>query len=943
MRATWRKAERAARAAVERHGGGWRGLLAVAQRSWKVLRALGLAGFVRRLRNAAHTQASVPPPSDVVFPAPTPIERVQLRVGVMAHVFYPDLLGELAEALTAMPVPYVLLVSVMDDAAQAAAQQRLSSLPNLQTLHVRTVANRGRDLAPLIVTFREEVLALDVVAHWHTKKSLYTGSERQDWRNYLTASLFGSPQRIGWILGMFEAEPRLGIVYPESFSGVPLWAHTWLSNLQVCRELGQRLGVGIDAAAYIDFPAGSMFWARVEALRPLYALGLSLQDFPEERGQIDGTLQHALERMFVAVVRQQGLLAGILPADGALLLSTEGGRNWMQAFQMPLATRLTLSAIEANVVSLDVFDTLVTRPFLTPTGARAYLAHLADETLGVAGFAGLRERAEARAHALAGRDVDLDAIYAAMAQLAEAQDLPLGALQKLELETEARLLQPRQALVAAANALAASGRRLVAVSDMYLNRADLQQVLPAAVRALPEAWYVSCETGWRKDDSQAWEQLPAREGIAARHWLHVGDNEQADIQRPQMHGYLTPVHVLRPSALLDVVPALRPLRPAAGAHSAWQDQLWLGLLGRHLADLADTRPEQFGDRLHLASPASLGYLVFGPLVADYLLWLARLALSRGVGHLLFLSREGYLLQKAFAQLQAACPPLATLHGTYLLASRRGTGMPTLRQAADLDALLGSTYTGSLHNLLQARLGTPATTAVAAQLGAAEMHSMVLLPEMRAAVVQKLAPAMTALLEVASAEREGYLRYWRTTVGDAPAMVADLGYAGTIQAHLGRLTGTTLGGGYFAVTAGIAQVESSGWAEARHFDGRHTDAHTSPILQHDLLLETFLTAPVGQFSHFALHADDKVEPIFADNELDPKHFATVAAVQQGALDFVADLCAVGGSETWQFTFDRELIQAPLQCLGEGRWQAGDWARSLAVSDAFTGRGRVAVAI
>ncbi|KTF40170.1 rhamnan synthesis F family protein [Xanthomonas translucens] len=943
MSAAWRKATLAVRAAVERHGGGWRGLRAVAERGWKVLRALGLSGFLQRLRHAGQAQVSAAPPSDAVFPAPTPIERVQLRVGVMAHVFYPDLLDELAQALAAMPVPYVLMVSVMDDDAQRMVRQQLSALPNLQTLHVCQVANRGRDLAPLIVTFREEVLALDVVAHWHTKKSLYTGSERRDWRSYLTGSLFGSTQRVAWILGMFAAEPKLGIVYPESFGSVPLWAHTWLSNLHVCRELGQRLGIGIDATAYIDFPAGSMFWARVEALRPIYALGLNLHDFPEERGQIDGTLQHALERMFVAVVRQQGLLAGILPADGTLALSTEGSRNWMQAFQMPLATRVALSAIDASVVSLDVFDTLVTRPFLTPAGARAYLAHLAAESLGVAEFAMLRERAEARARAAAGRDVDLDAIYAAMAHLAEAKDLPLHALQKLELETEARLLQPRRALVAAAAALAANGRRLVAVSDMYLDSADLQRVLPSAVRALPHAWYVSCETGWRKDDGQAWEQLPARESVAARHWLHVGDNEQADIQRPQMHGYLTPMHVLRPSALLDVVPALRPLRPAAGAASPWQDQLWLGLLSRHLADLADVRPEQFGDRLRLESPASLGYLMLGPLIADYLLWLARLALSRGIGQILFLSREGDLLQKAFAQLQAACPSLAALRGRYLLASRRGTGVPTLREAKDLEALLGNTYTGSLQELLQARLGAPATTAIAAPSCAADMRSTVLLPEMRAALLQKLAPAMPALLAVAAAEREGYLRYWRDTVGEEPAMVADLGYAGTIQAQLARLSGTALGGGYFAVNRGIAQVEASGWAEACYFDGRSTQTPPSPILQHDLLLETFLTAAHGQFSHFALRDDGSTEAVFADSELDATQFATVAAVQQGALDFVADLCAVGGSETWQLTFDHALIQAPLRCLGEGRWQAGDWARGLAVSDAFTGRGRVAVTI
>ncbi|WP_371183110.1 rhamnan synthesis F family protein [Xanthomonas sacchari] len=932
---------KAARAAVERHGGGWRGLVAVAGRGWKVLRALGLHGFLQRLRQAGHRPMSAPPPSDVLFPDPTPIERVRLRVGVMAHVFYPDLLDELIQALTAMPVPYVLMVSVVDDAAYAAAETALSPLPNLQALHVRKVPNRGRDIAPLIVTFREDVMALDVVAHWHTKKSLYTGGERQDWRNYLTTSLFGSAPRIGWILGMFEAEPTLGMVYPESFSGVPLWAHTWLSNLQVCRDLGQRLGVDITADAYIDFPAGSMFWARVQALRPIYALGLGLQDFPEERGQIDGTLQHALERMFVQVVRQQGFLAGILPPDGTPALSTEGSRNWAQAFQMPLSTRLTLSAIDASIVSLDVFDTLVTRPFLSPTGARGYLAHLVARKLGIADFAVLRERAEARARTAAGRDVDLETIYAAMAELAEAKDLPLRDMQQLELATEARLLRPRPALLAAAQELAANGRRLVAVSDMYLSSADLQRVLPDAARALPQAWYVSCETGWRKDD-QAWERLPACEDVPERHWLHVGDNEQADIQRPQMHGYLTPVHVLRPSALLDVVPALRPLRPAAGRESAWQDQLWLGLLSRHLAQLADTQPSQFGERLRLDAPESLGYLVLGPLIADYVSWLARLALERGIGQILHLSREGYLLQKAFAQLQATCPPLTSLRSRYLLASRRGTGVPALREAADLDALLGSTYSGTLHDLVQARLGKPATAAIAAQLGDTEMRRTVLLPEMRAVVAQQLAPAMPALLDVAAAERESYLRYWHTTLGDEPAMVADLGYAGTIQAQLGRLTGARLGGAYFAVNAGIAQIEPTGWAEARYFDARTAGSDTSPILRHDLLLETFLTAPTGQFSHFELRGD-KVEPIYANDEPDAARLATIVKVQQGALDFVADLCAVSEDETWQLEFDRTLIQAPLRCLGEGRWQAGDWARGLAVDDAFTGRGKVPLPI
>ena len=41
-----------------------------------------------------------------------------------------------------------------------------------------------------------------------------------------------------------------------------------------------------------NFPNGSMFWARSEAIKPLIELNLNWNDFPEEPLPIDGTLPH---------------------------------------------------------------------------------------------------------------------------------------------------------------------------------------------------------------------------------------------------------------------------------------------------------------------------------------------------------------------------------------------------------------------------------------------------------------------------------------------------------------------------------------------------------------------------------------------------------------------------------------------------------------------------
>src|SRR6185437_13658460 len=84
-------------------------------------------------------------------------------------------------------------------------------------------------------------------------------------------------------------------------------AHHWLSNAAQAPGLFGRLGVTrYPTGGYFDYPVGGMFWARVDAIRPLLDAGFSFDDFPVEAGQTDGTLAHAIERCFVPLARSQG-------------------------------------------------------------------------------------------------------------------------------------------------------------------------------------------------------------------------------------------------------------------------------------------------------------------------------------------------------------------------------------------------------------------------------------------------------------------------------------------------------------------------------------------------------------------------------------------------------------------------------------------------------------
>ena len=55
----------------------------------------------------------------------------------------------------------------------------------------------------------------------------------------------------------------------------------------------------------IVFPVGNMFWARVDAVLPLFT-NILLDNFPNEKGQADGTIAHAIERLWVYTAEYNG-------------------------------------------------------------------------------------------------------------------------------------------------------------------------------------------------------------------------------------------------------------------------------------------------------------------------------------------------------------------------------------------------------------------------------------------------------------------------------------------------------------------------------------------------------------------------------------------------------------------------------------------------------------
>ena len=232
-------------------------------------------------------------------PAKVPTE---VRVALHLHVYYPDLLGEILERLSMNAAKPDLFVSVPNDTVAAVVRKMMRKYGKY-LIKIEVVPNAGRDLGPMLTAFGSSFVEhYDIVGHLHTKKSVDIADEDTGkvWYRFLMENLLGGKARMAdLILGRMGEDPSIGMVFPDDPNIVG-----WGANRSHAEKLGAKLGLG-DFPENMAFPVGSMFWARTEAIRPLFDLGLDWQDYPEEPLPYDGSMLHALERLLPLVAGKQ--------------------------------------------------------------------------------------------------------------------------------------------------------------------------------------------------------------------------------------------------------------------------------------------------------------------------------------------------------------------------------------------------------------------------------------------------------------------------------------------------------------------------------------------------------------------------------------------------------------------------------------------------------------
>lgn len=439
-------------------------------------------------------------------------------------------------------------------------------------------------------------------------------------------------------------------------------------------------------------------------------------------------------------------------------------------------TKLNDLIKRADAVSFDVFDTLFLRQLRAPEDA----FDLLGQQFGIDDFRARRERAQQQAFRRmqeAGlNEITLEGIYACFEAVGVAPQVLCEAEYRLELQ----LTVPNPRLVDLFRKVA-SEKPVVITSDMYLPRAFFDELFrmhdlhPAAV-------FVSAERNATKRDRGELFDIVARElGLSAGRILHIGDNPISDIVRGDERGFATFHYV-------DDVTTTKTDGKGLG-----------GSLACGLPRVMSRVPAP-------GTFEELGFRIGGPAAIGFLDWIGERAKADRIDHVLFVSRDGYVLnQLAGSGEPGALPPFSYFMGSRVAFKTAATN------ESNFDELVSFMTAGS-HGLrpieVLERVGVvPPSDAVMRDLGFGENDVLDAASEGR--IRSLLRACRIDILRVCRRNRRGlyqYLVHHGIRPGMRVAMV-DVGWNGTTQEGLvqalGGLMDVQLFGYYFCLNDSTA--------------------------------------------------------------------------------------------------------------------------------------------
>ena len=281
-----------------------------------------------------------------------------------------------------------------------------------------------------------------------------------------------------------------------------------------------------------------------------------------------------------------------------------------------------------DVISFDIFDTLLLRLVEKPVDVFAYMEALYR----FPHFYDLRIKAEseARKESETG-EVNLREIYAI---IAKKTDIDIDEWMAREIQAEMLLCKANPYFKQIVEKLQKMDKRIIAVSDMYLPKEDIEALLEHSGYTNLEKIFISKQYRLSKAKGDLYDVV--KEYIKYSSVIHIGDNISSDYTMARKKG-IEAKHYYNVNAKYQVSNLLYGMTRLVGAFSK-------GIINAYLNNGINRENEYF----------EYGMVNGGLLACGYCEYLNNVVKEQKIDKIFFVARDGYVIKKVYDKYYHVC-------------------------------------------------------------------------------------------------------------------------------------------------------------------------------------------------------------------------------------------------------------------------------------------------
>lgn len=476
-------------------------------------------------------------------------------------------------------------------------------------------------------------------------------------------------------------------------------------------------------------------------------------------------------------------------------------------------TSLKAEIDKNEIISFDIFDTLITRKIIEPVEIWKSLgAKIKDE----GDF--LRDRIKTEINLR--NSATLENIYK---ELSNKYKISYKDEQKFELEH----IVARYDIVEAFNYAKKQKKDVYLITDIYHSKKFIKKVLKKLGIKGYKDILISCELGKRKADKTLWQHYSNI--IKGKTALHIGDDLKSDIQNAEEFGIntfhiLSPYEMLKNSTIKSIVPNI----------CSFDESMIMGKIISRIFNspfaLSNTRGQVSIDNLE-----NLGYSLFAPILFNYITWILKENLKNKTDKILFVARDGYFLEKLYNFTVKKFKIKNAPKAQYLMISRPMITIINLKDENDIEEALKISFQGKISDYLKIRFGLDIKNEriINTAIDTNEIKEIVYTNKQN-------------ILENAKNQRRLYLKYLKTVIKDKEKIaLVDPTYNGTNQYFLSKLLDKEINGYYCNANLSDKNLYFKNNMFALFQNKNDAEAKASHLRKHSKFLEEgILVAPTG---------------------------------------------------------------------------------------------------